>query len=55
MAETAFDGRDGKGLNIFAFDTFSGGQMDNGLAVAAVERKGNVDLFPVIATDFEPY
>ncbi len=52
-AETVFDGRYDKVLNIFALDAFSGGDMGNGLAVTAVERKGNADLFFVIAADFE--
>lgn len=52
-AEAVFDGRDDKVLNIFACDAFSSGDMGNCLAVTAVERKGNADLFFVIAADFE--
>lgn len=52
-AEAVFDGRDDEVLNIFAFDASSRGDMGNCLAITAIERKGNADLFFVIAADFQ--
>lgn len=52
-AEAVLDGSDHEVADILALDAFGGGDMAHGLPVAAIERKGDADLFAIVAADLE--
>jgi len=52
-AEPVLDGGDHEVLHVLALDTLGGGDMGDGLAVAAVEGEGDPDLLLVVAADLE--
>ncbi|OBQ86468.1 hypothetical protein A9K71_17270 [Mesorhizobium sp. WSM3873] len=53
LAEVAFDGGDDEIAHVFALDALGGGDMGDGLAVAAVEREGDANLLAVVAADLK--
>ncbi|ESY87215.1 hypothetical protein X738_32920 [Mesorhizobium sp. LNHC209A00] len=53
MAEAAFDGGDDEVGHVFALDALGGGDMGDGLAVAAVERESDAHLLAIVAAHLE--